>query len=131
MNERDLLFFEILCLLTATIYFLISSFLFIILDLFTFVNIFNLFTVFLFFFILGLYFHIKRYVFIDNMLDLIKKIKDKPDIKIINPNIRKYRSFYDFKYKTFEVYVTEKEIVIRGILKKTNNFSPYISIYMG
>lgn len=130
MNERDYLFFELLCLITGIVYLLICSFTFIILDQFNLINAFNLFSVFLFFFILGLYFHFRRYFYINNMLDLISKIKEKPDIKIINPNIRKYRGFEDFKYKTFECYVTEKEIVIRGILKKTNNFSPYISIYL-
>jgi hypothetical protein len=41
---------------------------------------------------------------------------------------RKFRSYNDFKYGTFQVYVTENECIIRGILKKTNNFSPYILI---
>jgi len=41
---------------------------------------------------------------------------------------RKYRNFNDFKWGSFQVYVTEKEAIIRGILKKTNNFSPYIMI---
>lgn len=41
---------------------------------------------------------------------------------------RKFRNFNDFKWGSFQVYVTEKEIIIRGILKKTDNFSPYILI---
>lgn len=41
---------------------------------------------------------------------------------------RKYRNYNDFKYGSFTVYVTEKECIIRGILKKTNNFSPYMLI---
>lgn len=130
MNERDYLFFEILCIVTGIIYFLFLSFLFIVLNLFDFVNIFNLFAVFLFFYILGLYFHFSRKKFINDMLDLIKRLKEKPNFKVINPRIRLYRNFNDFKYKTFEVYVTEKEIIIRGILKKTGNFSPYVTVYM-
>ena len=43
-------------------------------------------------------------------------------------SVRKFRSFNDFKYGSFTVYVTERECIIRGILKKTNNFSPYILI---
>lgn len=38
------------------------------------------------------------------------------------------RNFNDFKWGSFQVYVTEKEAIIRGILKKTDNFSPYIVI---
>jgi len=41
---------------------------------------------------------------------------------------RKYRNFKDFKYGSFQVYVIENEAIIRGILKKTNNFSPYLLI---
>ena len=44
-------------------------------------------------------------------------------------NARKYRNFNDFKWGSFEVYVTEKEAIIRGVLKKTNNYSPYILIF--
>ena len=40
----------------------------------------------------------------------------------------KYRNFNDFKWGSFEVYVTEKEVIIRGILKKTGGFSPYILV---
>lgn len=43
-------------------------------------------------------------------------------------SVRRFRNFKDFKYGTFTVYVTEKECIIRGILKKTNNFSPYLLI---
>ena len=64
------------------------------------------------------------------MLILIQKIKDKPpEIKVIDPRIRIYRNFNDFKYKTFDVYVTENKMIISGILKKTDNFSPYMMIY--
>lgn len=130
MNERDYFFFEILCIFIGTIYFFLCSFLFIVFNLFTFINIFNLFSVFLFFFILFLYFHFKRIVFINKMLVLVEKIKNKPpEVKVIDPRIRIYRNFNDFKYKTFEVYVTENKIIISGILKKTNNFSPYIMVY--
>jgi len=41
---------------------------------------------------------------------------------------RKFRSYNDFKYGSFTVYVTEKEVMIRGILKKTGNYSPYMLI---
>lgn len=44
---------------------------------------------------------------------------------------RKYRNFNDFKWGSFEVYVTEKEAIIRGKLKKTGKFSPYILILEG
>jgi len=35
------------------------------------------------------------------------------------------RNYNDFKYGSFNVYVTEKEVVIRGLLKKGNS-----SLYM-
>ena len=41
---------------------------------------------------------------------------------------RLFRNFNDFKFGSFTVYVTEKEIVIRRILKKTNSPSPYMII---
>ena len=41
--------------------------------------------------------------------------------------IRK-RNFNDFKWGSFQCYVTENEAVIRGILKKTNNWEVYILI---
>lgn len=41
---------------------------------------------------------------------------------------RKYRSFNDFKWGSFQVYVTEEEAIIRGVLKKTGKYSPYILI---
>jgi hypothetical protein len=43
-------------------------------------------------------------------------------------SVRKFRNYKDFKYGSFTVYVTEKEVMIRGILKKTNSFSPYLLI---
>lgn len=42
--------------------------------------------------------------------------------------IRKFRNYNDFKYGSFQVYVTEKETIIRGILKKTDNYSPFYLI---
>lgn len=45
--------------------------------------------------------------------------------------VRKYRNFNDFKWGSFEVYVTEKETIIRGILKKTGKYSPYYLIIEG
>lgn len=42
---------------------------------------------------------------------------------------RKIRSFNDFKWGSFTVYVTEKEVIIRGVLKKTGNYSPYMLIW--
>ena len=42
--------------------------------------------------------------------------------------VRKFRSFNDFKWGSFTVYVTKNECIIRGILKKTDNFSPYMVI---
>ena len=47
---------------------------------------------------------------------------------IMTLTARKYRNYNDFKYGSFTVYVTEKECMIRGILKKTNNYSPYILV---
>ena len=41
---------------------------------------------------------------------------------------RKFRNYNDFKYGSFTVYVTNKECMIRGILKKTNSFSPYVLV---
>jgi hypothetical protein len=41
---------------------------------------------------------------------------------------RKFRNYNDFKYGSFTVYVTKHECMIRGILKKTNSFSPFILI---
>ena len=41
---------------------------------------------------------------------------------------RKYRNFKDFKHGSFIVYVTNKEVVIRGVLKKTDNYSLYMLI---
>lgn len=43
-------------------------------------------------------------------------------------SVKKFRNFNDFKWGSFTVYVTEKELIVRGILKKTNNFSPYMVI---
>ena len=40
-------------------------------------------------------------------------------------SIRQYRGWDDFIYGSFDVYVTETEIIIRGKLKRGNN-SPYI-----
>lgn len=40
----------------------------------------------------------------------------------------KYRNFKDFKWGSFQVYVTEREAVVRGVLKKTNNYSEYLLI---
>lgn len=40
-------------------------------------------------------------------------------------SIRQYRGWDDFVYGSFDVYVTETEIIIRGKLKRGNN-SPYI-----
>jgi len=40
----------------------------------------------------------------------------------------KYRNFNDFKWGSFQAYVTEREVIIRGILKKTGNYSEYILI---
>jgi len=45
--------------------------------------------------------------------------------------VRKYRNYKDFKYGSFQVYVTEKETIIRGILKKTGNYSPFYLIIEG
>ena len=42
-----------------------------------------------------------------------------------------YRGFNDFKYGSFILYVTEKEVMIRGILKKANNYSSYMLIKNG
>jgi len=41
-------------------------------------------------------------------------------------SVTQYRNYKDFKYGSFNVYITEKEFVIRGLLKKTNNTSLYI-----
>ena len=46
-------------------------------------------------------------------------------------NARKYRNYNDFKYGSFIVYVTEHEVIIRGILKKTNNYSLYMLVKDG
>lgn len=42
--------------------------------------------------------------------------------------VRKFRNYNDFKYGSFQVYVTEKETIIRGILKKTGHYSPFLLI---
>ena len=42
--------------------------------------------------------------------------------------VRKFRGYNDFKYGSFQVYVTEHEAIIRGILKKTDNYSPYLLV---
>lgn len=42
--------------------------------------------------------------------------------------VRAYRGYNDFKYGSFTVYVTEKETIVRGILKKTNGYSPYMIV---
>jgi len=36
-------------------------------------------------------------------------------------SVTQYRNFNDFLFGSFEVYVLEKEIVIRGRLKRGNN----------
>ena len=41
---------------------------------------------------------------------------------------RKYRNYNDFKYGSFTVYANGKEVMIRGILKKTKKYSPYILV---
>jgi len=45
-------------------------------------------------------------------------------------SVRQYRSYKDFSYGSFDSYVTEKEIVIRGKLKKGGN-SLYMMIRQG
>lgn len=40
----------------------------------------------------------------------------------------RHRNFNDFKYGSFIVYVTPRDVIIRGILKKTNNYGLYINI---
>jgi len=32
--------------------------------------------------------------------------------------VRQYRNYNDFRYGSFDSYVTEREVVVRGILKK-------------
>lgn len=39
-----------------------------------------------------------------------------------------YRNQNDFQYGSFTVYVTTNEIVIRGILKRDNQWSKYMLI---
>jgi len=41
-------------------------------------------------------------------------------------SLRQFRGFNDFKFGSFTVYVTEKEIIIRGSLKNGNKHSPYV-----
>jgi len=43
-------------------------------------------------------------------------------------SVIQYRSYDDFTYGSFTSYVTDREIVIRGILKKTHNTSLYMMI---
>ena len=43
-----------------------------------------------------------------------------------NWSVIQHRNFNDFKYGSFTVYVTKKEIVIRGILKRDSASSLYI-----
>lgn len=42
--------------------------------------------------------------------------------------VTQYRSHNDFVYGSFTSYVTEREVVIRGILKKTKSSSLYMMI---
>jgi len=42
---------------------------------------------------------------------------------------RQFRNYNDFKFGSFSIYVKEKEVVIRGILKKSNNPSLYMIVY--
>lgn len=41
-------------------------------------------------------------------------------------SVIEHRGYNDFKYGSFSVYATPKEIVIRGVLKKTNQHSMYL-----
>ncbi len=43
-------------------------------------------------------------------------------------SVLQYRNYNDFKYGSFNVYVTEKEVTIRGLLKKNNNSSLYMRV---
>jgi len=43
-------------------------------------------------------------------------------------SVVQYRNHNDFTYGSFTAYVTEREIVIRGILKKNHNPSLYMMI---
>jgi hypothetical protein len=43
-------------------------------------------------------------------------------------SVIEYRGFNDFKFGSFTVYVTDKVIIIRGVLKKTNSPSLYLKI---
>lgn len=43
--------------------------------------------------------------------------------------VTQYRNYKDFKYGSFNIYLTDKEFVVRGILKKTNNTSKYLTGY--
>ena len=42
--------------------------------------------------------------------------------------VKRYRNFNDFKWGSFDIYVTEKECYVFGILKKTNNRGKYLHI---
>jgi len=46
----------------------------------------------------------------------------RPQWSVIN-----YRSYDDFRYGSFDVYVTENEVIIRGRLRRGNS-SPYMLI---
>lgn len=43
-------------------------------------------------------------------------------------SVIKYRSFDDFKWGSFEAYVTKEDVFIYGILKKTNSRSKYMRV---
>jgi len=47
---------------------------------------------------------------------------------IMGLQVRKYRNYNDFVFGSFIVYATEKECIVRGKLKKTKNYSPYLLI---
>ena len=119
MNERDYKIFEITILLFG----LFTSFIMMITAFVT--NILEPVSIFLLLPLLfgissSIYLHVKRKQYIKEMLSYLKRWN-----KLGKWSTIQYRNFNDFKFGSFTTYVTEKETVVRGILKKTNQPSLY------
>jgi len=47
-------------------------------------------------------------------------------VKNVSWTVVQYRNYNDFKYGSFDIYVTKKEFVVRGLLKRGGQSSLYL-----
>lgn len=49
-------------------------------------------------------------------------------MKKVKYSVKQFRNYNDFAFGSFTSYVTENQIIIRGMLKKKNCISKYMEI---